>query len=436
MKLSIQKCLIFLSTTTSVLAFQSVVGISRTPRTASVSFINAPTKKLSLSAVDEDPIADLSDERKANLFQSLLRDLQIEGVPLLGCDATAVHTMSAALWTTMAEISENDDASKACLVMEAIPIGALKAFEDDLTILKTQGRLIESLPELKRINVSLIGKGVGPALIIETTARTEEEKIVKEARSSNAFDEAKSTNALKSFIDRIVINEQACPYTKNIDVAAVGLENKGVSPGPVAYRFDGSSDACAAVGAFWTCVCELLGTPESEISTTMLSLPAVGAGVDSEALNRFAIVMELISRNLCLFRGDDVFGLVHFHPAYDRTQIHPIDKPAYGHLPPQAWLRPMMKMNGNTDAAESMTDEDLMLSDYQRRAPFTAINILRVNQLNAATGAKSIVDLEVADGIFEKASGITTYSRNAIRLAGVGKEVLDAGIEADRSMVQ
>ncbi len=167
----------------------------------------------------------------------------------------------------------------------------------------------------------------------------------------------------------------------------------------------------------------------------MLSLPAVGHGVDSEALNRFAIVVELISRNLCLFRGDDVFGLVHFHPAYERNQIHPIEKPAYGHLPPQGWLRPMMKLNGNANEAESMTDANLALSDYQRRAPFTSINILRVDQLNAAAGAKSIVDLEIADGVKEKASGITTYSRNAIRLASVGKEALQAGVEAERAMI-
>ena len=168
----------------------------------------------------------------------------------------------------------------------------------------------------------------------------------------------------------------------------------------------------------------------------MLSLPAVGSGTDDDALFRFAAVVELISRELCLFRGDDVFGLVHFHPAYDRTAIHPIDKPAYGHLPPRNWLRPMMKMNGNTAEAETLTDEELALSDYQRKAPFTAINILRVNQLNAAAGAKSIVDLDVGDGVTEKASGITTYSRNAIRLAKVGKEELDAGLAADMALLQ
>jgi len=385
---------------------------------------------------EEDPFAGMSEERKANLFQTLLRDLQIEGTPLLGCDAKAVHTMSAALWTTMAEISENDDESKVCLVLEDIPIKALQAFVEDFTVLKTQERLIPYLSELKRLSVSLVGKGAGPAFIIESTKRTPEEIEEKQARSSVTYQEEKSTEALQSFIDRIVVSEAACPYTKSVNIAAVGLEAKGVTPGPVGYRFGGSSDACAAVGMFWNCVCELLSVPQEEISTTMLSLPAVGAGTSDESLLRFAAVVELVSRNLCLFRGDDVFGLVHFHPAYDRTAIHPIDKPAYGHLPPRSWLRPILNKNGNEDEAKSLTDDELELSDYQRKTPFTAINILRVNQLNAANGAKSIVDLEVGDGITEKASGITTYSRNAIRLAGVGKEKLQAGLEADIAMVQ
>lgn len=391
-----------------------------------------------LSETASDPLADLSEERKANLFQALLRDLEVEGCPVLGCDAEAVHTMSAALWTTMAELSENDEESKVCLVMESIPTAALNAFVEDFTVLKTQARLMAYLPELTRISVSLVGKGVGPAFVIEAAERTEEEKAEKAARDAVAskYDEVKCTAALASFIDRVVVGEQACPYTKSVDLAAVGLEARGVPPGPVAYRYDGSSDACAAVGVFWNCICELLSKPQEEISTTMLSLPAVGPGTDQEALNRFAIVVELISRNLCLYRGDDVFGLVHFHPAYDRMEIHPVEKPAYGHLPPRAWLKPMMKMNGNEAEAASISDDDLALSDYQRKAPFTAINILRVNQLNAASGAKSIVDLEVAEGVTEKASGITTYSRNAIRLAAVGKTDLEAGLQADIALSQ
>jgi len=357
--------------------------------------------------------------------------------------------MSAALWTTLAEMSENDEESKTCLVLEEIPIPALMAFVEDFTVLKTQERLIAYLPELKRLSVSLVGKGAGPAFVLEASKRTEEELEEKKGRNGGAdtdtdtavvYNEEKCTKALQSFIDRVVVNEEACPYTKSINLAAVGLESRGVPPGGVGYRYNGASDACAAVGVFWNSVCELLSTPQEEISTTMLSLPGIGAGTDEEALFRFNAVAELISRNLCLFRGDDVFGLVHFHPAYDRTAIHPVDKPAYGHLPPRGWLRPMLKMNGNVQEAEAsseggLSDEELNLSDFQRKSPFTAINILRVNQLNAASGAKSIVDLEVGEGVTEKASGITTYSRNAIRLAGVGEEKLQAGLDADIAMM-
>ena len=257
----------FLTTATSVVAFQNVGRGGRTggiiqhihrPTIRSTTTISSPSSSSQLSklyqSTTEDPLADLSDERKAKLFETLLRDLQIEGTPLLGCDATAVHTMSAALWTTMAELSENDDEAKVCLVMESIPVGALKAFEEDFTILKTQHRLMAYLPELKRISVSLVGKGVGPAFIIETTKRTQEELDEKNSRNSGVvdFDESKCTQALQSFIDRVVVGEAACPYTKNVDIAAVGLEAKGITPGPVAYRFNGSNDACAVTGAFWT----------------------------------------------------------------------------------------------------------------------------------------------------------------------------------------
>ena len=339
----------------------------------------------------------------------------------------------------MAEMSENDEESKTCLVLEDIPIQALQAFVEDFTVLKTQERLIAYLPELKRLSVSLVGKGAGPAFVIEAAKRTEEELEEKKVRNGGGdavvYSEEKCTKALQSFIDRIVVGAEACPYTKSVNLAAVGLEARGVPPGPVGYRFNGTSDACAAVGVFWNSVCELLSTPQEEISTTMLSLPGIGAGVDDEALFRFNAVAELISRNLCLFRGDDVFGLVHFHPAYDRTAIHPVDKPSYGHLPPREWLRPMLKLNGNEAEAENLNEEELNLSDFQRKSPFTAINILRVNQLNAASGAKSIVDLEVGEGVTEKASGITTYSRNAIRLAGLGQEKLQAGLDADIAMM-
>lgn len=372
-------------------------------------------------------------------FQALMRDLQIEGVPLLECDADQVNNYLAALWTTLSEMSESDDGQRALLVLEKIPLGALSAFTEDFIILKQQSRLIEHLPELSRISVSILGKDAGPALLLETADRTDEEKAERAARVNAALgktDEAKCTAALRQFVDRMVIGEQACPYTQTVDLAATGLEARGVTPGPVAYRFSPTTDCCGALASFWTSVCELSSFAESDLSTTVLSLPGIASGVDEKSHTRFATVMELVSRNLCLYRGDDVFGLVHFHPAYDRDAIVPVDKPAYGHLPPRSWLKPMMRhMNTNTEEERNaMTDHDLAMSDYQRKSPHTAINILRASQLNAASGGKSIVDLQLDDGSVEKASGLTTYCRNAIRLAGVGQANLEASLQQEIQM--
>lgn len=380
--------------------------------------------------------AALPAERRANLFQSLLRDLQIEGVPLLECDAASVETYQAACWTTLAEMSDDDEPSKNCLVMEKIPMSALMSFADDFATLKLQPRLMEYLPELNRFSIQVLGKGVGPALVFEASARTDDEKAEKDQRMGieSKTSEENATAALKSFVRRMVIAESACPYTKNEDIAPVGLEAKGVNPSNIGYRYGGSSDAAHAMAMFWTCICELQSFPQSEISTIVLSLPCIGAGMSNDSHTRFASVVELISRSLCMFRGDAMFGLVHFHPSYDRDAIFPSDKPAYGHLPPRDWLRPMLRLSGNDEAANNLTAEQLALSDYQRRSPHTAINILRTTQIAAAAGAKSIVDLQLDDSTTVKASGITTYSRNAIRLAEIGKPELDAAVHREVEM--
>lgn len=424
---------LLVSTTASVSAFAPSFSVSKR---LSHQPYHAPTPTTSLQMSEENPLEGMSDDERSNIFQTLLRDLQIEGVPLLGCDADQVGSLNAALWTTMAEVGDNDEENRACLVMEKIPTTALVAFAEDFTILKTQDRLMDYLPELKRYSVSVLGKGVGPALIIETAARTEEEKAVAASQKAAeaTFDKDKTVAALKSFIGRVVVGLEACPYTKSVDISAVGLEKQGVKPGPVGYRYSPTTDVTMTMSMFWNCICEMMSEPDENLSSIMLSLPGIGSGESEEAHNRFAAVVEVVGRYLCLFRGDGSFGLVHFHQTYDRSTIHPLTQAAYGHLPPISWLRPILKMGGHPDEAEKLSDDDIALSNYQRRAPHAAINILRMNQVNAAAGAKSIVDLDLGDGRTEKASGITLYTRNTLRMAEMGKDVLQSALDADIAM--
>ncbi len=88
-------------------------------------------------------------------------------------------------------------------------------------------------------------------------------------------------------------------------------------------------------------------------------------------------------------------------------------------------------MGGREAEAEHLSDEELALTNYQRRAPHTAINILRMSQVNAAAGPKSIVDLDLGNGRVEKASGITLYTRNTLRMAQTGRDNLQFALDAE-----
>ena len=381
----------------------------------------------------DDPLAELDQDRKDNLFQYLLRDLQIEGVPLLECDVCQAHTLQAALWTTMAELSEQDDSQKVCLVLEGIGVDALRTFVDDFLILKTQPRLMEHLQELQRFSISLVGKGVGPALVIETSNKTQ----VIPPTAETTFDEIKVTAAQKAFISRMVVDQNVCPYTKSINQAPQGLEDVNIQAGQIGYRYCGFSEVCHVLSSFWTCICELLSVSEQQFSSVVLSLPAIGANEQVDTFTnhgRFSAVAELISRSLCLYRGQDVFETLHFHPYYDRNLVNPTDHPARGHLPPLDWIRPMLRANGQDD---SLSDEDIALSNYQRRAPFTSVVIKRASYFEALAGsANDVTDIVLDDGTVQKASGVPSYARNAIQLAQTGEESLREALKAEIEMGQ
>lgn len=87
-------------------------------RTTPVCTSLATNSDAAAASASNNPVDELSDERKANLFQFLLRDLQVEGVPLLAVDANQVDTLQAAMWTTLAELCDQADADQACLVLE------------------------------------------------------------------------------------------------------------------------------------------------------------------------------------------------------------------------------------------------------------------------------------------------------------------------------
>jgi len=265
----------------------------------------------------------LDEERRKNLFQFLLRDLQIAGTPLLSVDADQVDTLQAAMWTTMAQLlsgwihHKGKEKEKACLIFEDIPIEALRSFVSDFQILQTQERLMKHLPELSWFHLETVGRGVGPAIVVtiepmekggkDNTAATNGVHLSDDFFTDNneepGFDERRLTAAMKMFTDRVACGMEVCPHF-NFDLE--------VQASQTSYRVCGFSDVCHVLSSFWNAICELQATPSDQLSAVMLMLPTVtemktikdteGRFVTGPEQRhaRFAAVAELISRSLCL----------------------------------------------------------------------------------------------------------------------------------------
>lgn len=84
-------------------------------------------------------------------------------------------------------------------------------------------------------------------------------------------------------------------------------------------------------------------------------------------------------------------------------------------------------MEYNGQDVNGVSEEDLQLLNYQRRSPIPAVCIKRAEQMDA--GMDSVVSLNLPDGSVEKASGISTYCRNAMKMIELGEEYLQNSLQ-------
>lgn len=383
------------------------LGCSRTSDTTCNNYYATDGKKpswLLFSTIDSkvEAFDDWSDERKAGVFQFLLRDLEVEGAPLLGCDGVSANkTLQGATWTIAGPLSENDFERKVCLILEDIPVKDLAMFVDVFSKIKQQQHLMDSLHDLRRFSLSLVGNGIGPAMILETQNRTETEilqysSMIKDTPAPN---EPQWRGAIESFVKR----------------SFPELEDN-----PIAYRFLGSSDVCDILSGYWNCICELEATDSTDATSIVLSCPPSSSGEDT--FIRFAAVSELINTMNSVYESEYKYDLSYFHPSYDSDKIQSQndDESANGHIPRTSLLRDMMILQdgGDKGATETLTDEQVLkLQNVQRRSPLPGVIIKRVSK---------------DDNPFRKAQ--FDY-QNIIRLAKEGEDKLKEALMEEMKLI-
>lgn len=363
--------------------------------------------------VEEDPFEGMDQERRDNLFQHLLRDYQVEGVPLLGIDAEQSCVMQAAIWTTMAELSEQVLEQKVCLVFEALSINTLKSFVDYFEGIKGKPELVECIPEIERFSISMVGKGVGPAILLEVENKTDSIEISKEC------DVFRSAAVTKAFVSRMF--EQASSLNEAVPSASPDnlLNDKGLFSSSTDYRVSDFSEICHIMTVFWNSVCEL---SLSRANPPLCSIVSVLPSLLSHA--RFMAVSAVISMGVELLQEEAAIEPVFFHPQYDRDAVIPSEDFALGHLPPKSWLNSIVLQSGNFFVP---CDEDLDLNNYQRRSAEPLI-ITKLKDSNSP-----IIDLDLGTRQVQ-AKDIEIEASNLIKLVKIGKETLEKACENERNM--
>ena len=363
-------------------------------------------------ASNDNTLDELSEERKASLFQYLLRDLQVEGVPLLEVDADELEVLQVAMWTTISQLVPMGD--KACVILEEIPVDKLRKFIDDFMSIKSEQRILSAVPDLEKVNLSLVGKGIGPAILIDVVdeaKRDDDSTINKDTEMEPAI-----TASFKQFLNRMISRTDVYPYKK--------------TDASTAFKVCHQKDVPTILSAFWNAICELRVSNEEALGTTYLLFP----GIEDHEL--FTAVSEIISRSLCLFGNDQEFKLVHYFPEYDREKVYPSGAYALGHIPPLEWLQ---KMNGGAGAGDAsasvkLADVDISLSNYQRRSPVAAVGIKRASLVQTENAVFKDVTMENGQ-VVVPSEEVVAYTENAKFLAAQGEAKLEEAMAHEKSTI-
>ena len=320
----------------------------------------------------EREIALLPLERRTNLYQTLLRDLQIEDIPLLSVDSSGfAPVVYAAAWSIMSQllfeleedqknnivsdnqenVSNNNLARKTCLIVEdaSIDDDVLRPFVRVFNALKSSPEVMKCLPELDLFQINLLGMGVGPALVIEITDSSAALSSMDNGKKVDDISLSPSTlsctDSLFSFDRRIFTDAGILPHPlhKSSSSSSSSSSPSSSSISSIPIESSSGSDACSILAALWTSSCSILRPPKSTSTTSTTSSTndtnAVLLGIPNltSSWERFTTIGRIFAAGLrscppssstsSSSKNDDNDDeaanllLSLFHPNYDRLSL-------------------------------------------------------------------------------------------------------------------
>jgi hypothetical protein len=228
--------------------------------------------------------------------------------------------------------------------------------------------------------------------------------------------------ATRSWVKRILVEQQICPFTKSSKYSGHGLADLNIPVARIDYVASDSQTLPELLTDTWTAMFQMLQAGSTETSSILLAAPAWNNDFASWAGPVFAV----LEASVVAARAEAELGVVCFHPQYKVSdgsvfcgfgQMHSLPRL-------EQWVRDptqeKVQQQQDHEHAQLSSSDIAAGGAFQRRTPHATINVLRADQLQAAETKRSSADL---------------YRRNVHCLNEIGWDKLQNDLEAEQQMV-
>ncbi|KAG7338188.1 DUF1415 domain containing protein [Nitzschia inconspicua] len=231
----------------------------------------------------------------------------------------------------------------------------------------------------------------------------------------------------RKWVQRILVEQGICPFTKSDRMSGQGLADLGVPVGSIAYHASFQSNPIGLFAETWRAIHQMIKagpSGRSGVSSILLASPVFDDDFDFWAGPIFA----MLEASVVAAQAESEIGVVCFHPRY----ATPDGKswPGFGHMHSvprlEKWYNEYKETAAKT--AKTITLSDLTSEQiaaggaWQRRTPHATINVLRAKQL------------EMAESRRESAKMYTENIEKLVGAHGIGNEKLGRDLNAERQL--
>jgi hypothetical protein len=239
----------------------------------------------------------------------------------------------------------------------------------------------------------------------------------KEEVAQAQYDPAIIEKRTQSWVKRVLVDLQICPFTKSNTMAGQGLGDLGIPVGRIAYHKSNAQedDIIRLMADTWEAIRDMIAAGpggKTGVSSILLAAP----GFD-ENFTLWASLFAALEAGVMAARAEAEVGIVCFHPHYATPDGSIF--PGFGHMHSVPRLEKWVK----EDNPSSTLSTRLVAAGgaWQRRTPHATINVLRADQLVAAEGRRD--------------SGML-YSENIRKLVNIGLDKLQQDLDRERSLLR